>query len=304
MTYIKTKMKKEISIDSIITIHYFEYSDDFIFNERSHDFWEFLYIDHGEVFVYSYNESITLRAGDIMFYRPNELHSIISAGEDIPNLITISFSSSSPALKDFFGLHTTLSAKERSMIFNIISEANRAFSTPLYDPTVEQVAVDPSAPFGACQLIILYLEQFLIMIWRNHLSKTSEYPYVDGSKTTIHSKTAQFEEIIDYMQKHICDRLTVPAICDKFSISRSSLQSLFHTQKGCGTIEYFNQIKIEYAKEIIRSGTMNFTEISQYLSYSSLQYFSKQFKKTTGMSPLAYSSSVKAMSKAFPDDFK
>ncbi|MEG1742456.1 MAG: AraC family transcriptional regulator, partial [Acetivibrio sp.] len=33
-----------------------------------------------------------------------------------------------------------------------------------------------------------------------------------------------------------------------------------------------------------------------YLSYSSLQYFSKQFKKATGMSPLEYLNSVKKYS--------
>ena len=57
-------------------------------------------------------------------------------------------------------------------------------------------------------------------------------------------------------------------------------------------------MKIERAKDIIRDGTMNFTEIAYFLSYSSLQYFSKQFKKATGMSPLEYSSSVKGISRS------
>ncbi|HBA63143.1 MAG TPA: AraC family transcriptional regulator, partial [Lachnospiraceae bacterium] len=41
----------------------------------------------------------------------------------------------------------------------------------------------------------------------------------------------------------------------------------------------FNNMKIDRAKELIREGNMNFTEIAHFLSYSSLQYFSKQFKK-------------------------
>lgn len=101
------------------------------------------------------------------------------------------------------------------------------------------------------------------------------------------------------MGKHICDHLTVPVICEEFSISRSALQALFHKECSCGAIEYFNKMKIEYAKEMIRLGSMNFTEIAHYLSYSSLQYFSKQFKKSTGMSPLEYSSSVKGISHSF-----
>ena len=298
MTYIKTTLKKEISINSIITIHYFEYCKNFIFQGESHDFWEFLYVDNGQVSVRSDDEFFTLNTGDIIFHRPNEFHALKSIGKNAPNLVAVSFSSDSPALRDFYKLRTSLSLKERSMISNIISEAHSAFSTPLYDPSVEQVILNPSAPFGACQMILLYLEEFLITIKRNHLTRPDVHSSVEAP-VNMNTKTIHLQEIIDYMYKHICDHLTVPIICNEFSISRSSLQSLFNSQKECGAIEYFNQIKIEYAKEIIRSGTMNITEIAHYLSYSSLQYFSKQFKKATGMSPLTYSLSVKAMSNAF-----
>ena len=47
MTYIETKLKREIVIDSIITIHYFEYMRDFVFRGEFHDFWEFMYVDKG-----------------------------------------------------------------------------------------------------------------------------------------------------------------------------------------------------------------------------------------------------------------
>lgn len=45
MTYVKTHLKREIVINSIITIHYFEYIRDFIFHGEAHDFWEFAYVD-------------------------------------------------------------------------------------------------------------------------------------------------------------------------------------------------------------------------------------------------------------------
>lgn len=52
----------------------------------------------------------------------------------------------------------------------------------------------------------------------------------------------------------------------------------------------------------MRNSTMNFTEIAHFLSYGSLQYFSKQFKKITGLSPLEYSNSVKKYSDVLTDD--
>ncbi|MDY2594853.1 MAG: AraC family transcriptional regulator, partial [Oliverpabstia sp.] len=108
----------------------------------------------------------------------------------------------------------------------------------------------------------------------------------------------RLKKITEYMQFHICEQLNIEEICTHFSMSRSSLQNLFHKEKGCGPIEYFNNLKIERAKDMIRDGTRNFTEIAYFLSYSSLQYFSRQFKKSTGMSPMEYASSVKGISRA------
>ena len=78
MTYIETKLKREIVIDSIITIHYFEYMRDFVFRGESHDFWEFMYVDKGSVIVQGGEHQFTLHAGDIIFHEPNEFHAIRS----------------------------------------------------------------------------------------------------------------------------------------------------------------------------------------------------------------------------------
>lgn len=51
MTYVKTQLKREITIPAIVTIHYFEYMKDFAFKGESHDFWEFLYVDKGNILV-------------------------------------------------------------------------------------------------------------------------------------------------------------------------------------------------------------------------------------------------------------
>ena len=55
-------------------------------------------------------------------------------------------------------------------------------------------------------------------------------------------------------------------------------------------------MKIEYAKQLIRENQMNFTQISDFLGYSSIHYFSRQFKKISGMTPSEYASSIKALS--------
>lgn len=301
MTYVKTHLKREIVINSIITIHYFEYIRDFIFHGEAHDFWEFAYVDKGSVRIQAGEEQYLLHAGDIIFHEPNEFHAIESVGNTSPNLVAVSFVTHSSAMQIFRQKRCTLTMEERTLISKLISIARETLATPMNLPSIEQVKLRPNTPFGSEQLILLYLEFFLITVARNHANTQNvspQNPVPKISPERVMNKSERIEKIIEYLEFHICEQLKITDICEAHSLSRSALQALFHKEKGCGVIEYFNNMKIERAKDIIRDGTMNFTEIAYFLSYSSLQYFSKQFKKATGMSPLEYSSSVKGISRS------
>lgn len=300
MAYISTKLNYEIDIKEIITIHYFEYMKNFEFKGESHDFWEFLYVDKGTVLVQADSRQYQLETGDIIFHKPNEFHAIKAIGDKAPNLVAISFLCNSKAMDFYNEKVTALSPVEKTLIAQMIAEARIAFSTPLHIPSVEQVMLSDNAPFGSQQLILLYLELFLIQVQRDRSLNEKEYSKVLKLSTTKDSvaKSDMFEQIIRYMELHICEQLKIPDICKVFSISHSTLHALFQKNKNCGVIEYFNNMKIERSKEIIRDGNMNLTEIALFLSYNSLQHFSKQFKKATGMAPMKYASSVKGISQA------
>ena len=76
-------------------------------------------------------------------------------------------------------------------------------------------------------------------------------------------------------------------------IGRTQLQNVFQKETNMGVIEYFSKMKIDAAKHLIRDGLLNFTQISEHLGYTSIHYFSRQFKKITGTTPSAYAASVR-----------
>ena len=306
MTYVKTKLEKDIAVDSIITIHYFEYMKDFIFHGESHDFWEFLYVDKGSVLVQAGDSKFRLNTGDIIFHEPNEFHAMRSVGNESPNLVVMSFTSVSSAMDLFRRKSFALTMEERTLISAILNAAREAFSTPLHIPSIEQVKLNEQAPFGAQQFVQLCLELFLLTVARQ-ISFRSSRSADTGQRQVLPAgrqdhKNQYVQEIISYMQFHICEQLTLDQLCEQFSLSRSALQKLFHHEMGCGPMKYFNSLKIDRSKEMIRDGSWNLTEIAGFLSYSSLSYFSKQFKKATGMSPMEYATSVKGISNALRGD--
>ena len=298
MTYVKTTLQHSIDIDAIITLHYFEYMKNFEFKGESHNFWEFLYVDKGTVAVRADDTWTTLYTGDIIFHQPNEFHAIKSIGKDSPNLVVMSFTSSSQAMSFFVNKSFTLSMEERAMISRIITEGLHTLATPMHIPSVEQVQLKEHAPFGSQQMILLYLEMFLITLIREHQEESGASIQHKSSPEKESAGQERLSEILKYLEYHICEKLTGKDICNEFSMSRSAVQLLFHEQLNCGVIDYFNQMKIQRAKDIIRDGSMNLTEIAYFLSYSSLPYFSKQFRLATGMSPSAYASSIKGITDA------
>ena len=72
MQFTKIKLENCITVDSVYTIHYFEYTNNFYYAGESHDFWEFVYVDKGSVDICMDDKQITLKKGDIAFHQPNE----------------------------------------------------------------------------------------------------------------------------------------------------------------------------------------------------------------------------------------
>ncbi|MBR5122895.1 MAG: helix-turn-helix transcriptional regulator, partial [Anaerotignum sp.] len=63
----------------------------------------------------------------------------------------------------------------------------------------------------------------------------------------------------------------------------------FRQKTGHSLMEYFMQMKLSEAQRRIAVRDVTFTEISEELGFSSVNYFSKVFKQKTGMTPTEYS---------------
>lgn len=290
MQFTKNKLENCITIDSLYTIHYFEYTNNFYFAGESHDFWEFIYVDKGSVDICMDEKQITLKKGDIAFHQPNEFHKVSTYGHTAPNLVVISFESHSP-LMDFFRCQILKTEqRERALLADVLIEARKLFSSPLGDPYLTEMIKKENAPIGTEQLIKIHLEQFLLLLLQR-------YSVEDTKETTSSPQNTMdiFKRVATYMEENISKHLTIEQICWDNMIGRTKLQKIFHAEVGIGIIDYFSKLKINAAKHMIRDGKLNFSQISEQLGYSSIHYFSRQFKKITGMSPSEYASSVKSI---------
>lgn len=95
-----------------------------------------------------------------------------------------------------------------------------------------------------------------------------------------------------YIIAHVCDRLSVPKVAQMADVSPSYLTALFHKHLHISPGEYIRRVKLQKSKQLIRERKMNFTEIAEVLSYSTVHHFSRQFKEKFGISPTEYAKSL------------
>jgi AraC-like DNA-binding protein len=284
-------LEKSLEIRQLFSVHYFEYTSSYAFAGEAHDFWELLYVDKGTIHVRRGEESLDLTRGEMIFHAPGEFHALSANGMVAPNLIVVSFRCDSAAMEFFRGRVTSTGAEERMLLARIVSESRTVFSTPLNDPTIHTLVRRPDVRFGSEQLLSSALEELLIRLIRRGDALPVE-------KVQPRHAQDHLRDIISYLEQRLDQPLSLSQICRDNLVGRAQLERYFHEQTGGGVIDYFNKMKIRAAREMIREGRLNFTQIAARLGFQSVHYFSRRFKLLTGMSPSEYADSVKMLSEA------
>lgn len=94
----------------------------------------------------------------------------------------------------------------------------------------------------------------------------------------------EISRALEYVHQHYTEELSLKQIADIVGLSENYFSSLFKQEIGESLITYINRVRIQYAKEMLRSETMKVYEVAEKVGYRNTTYFSTMFKKVTGMS--------------------
>ena len=98
-------------------------------------------------------------------------------------------------------------------------------------------------------------------------------------------KNILIENAKDYVLKNFSKRIVLNDVADYLKISPGYLSSLFTKYEGIHFIDYVNQVKINEAKKMLRTGNYKIYQVAYMLGYENSSYFSRIFKKVTGCAP-------------------
>ena len=284
--YVKHKLANLISINRIVTIHHYEFGKNFNFEGEMHDFWEMVYVDKGIVNIRAGSREFSLMAGEVIFHKPNEFHTIATDGKNVADVFVISFVCSSSGMGFFKGRVAKVPPKLRKNISGIIEESERTFD--LMPMTGVALKLKPNAPIGGQQMIRIHLEEFLIKLVReeSRVENTGIFPTKESMENHLVTQMAEIAE------RHIYDKVSVFAICAELNYSRSYLSGIFKAATGQTLLQYIIGLKIREAKRLIRENNLSISAISDKLCFDNPHYFSTVFKRATNFTPTQYKNSV------------
>lgn len=289
--YTMHKFVRVITVSKIATMHYFEFDKNFKSHGESHNFWEMVYVDSGEVVICAGKKSFPLKQGEIYFHKPNEFHSLSSNKKVPSNIFIVTFDSSSKSMAFFKRKKAVLSAVHKSYIKTLLSEGAATFNLEFNNPQLTKLTLKPNAPFGSQQLIQSTLEQLLIMLIRDENTAQYSNNTISGQKSVNNHLVSA---VLDILYSNIYGRITVTEICRKLNYSKTYISKIFSECCNSTIIEYYTKIKINEAKKLIREERYSFSEISDMLGFDNPHYFSRVFKRITNMTPREYTYSTKS----------
>lgn len=100
-------------------------------------------------------------------------------------------------------------------------------------------------------------------------------------------KTA--EDMEQYIRQHYTEDITLESIASMMGFHTVYLNRIFKKEKQITPIQFLINLRIEKAKELIQQNpTWDFATIGESVGYHDPHYFSRAFKKATGLSPSEY----------------
>lgn len=87
--------------------------------------------------------------------------------------------------------------------------------------------------------------------------------------------------------------ISLDSMSEMIHLNATYFSALFKKEAGVNFLDYLSDLRINAAKEYLRDPLKGASEIASLVGYDSAGYFTRAFKKRTGMTPTEYRKSIK-----------
>ncbi len=284
----RIKIKNSITVSSIITMYYYDFTATYRSGREKHNFWEFVYVDNGRVIVTANDSTHVLNKGEMIFHKPNEMHSVKCDGETPANIFIMSFVASGNGMNFFKHRIVNVPYSLQGILAAIVDEMQTS-----YGENPGFITERPVKCFAADQMIKNYLESFMILTRRAIQSGQTDSSYSKVLQNNAAKVNKLVNKVIEVLEANVFGNIKIDELCKITNYGKSQLCETFKNTTGKTVMQYYTELKINQAKILMRELQLNNSQISDRLCFSSPQYFTRVFKQMTSMTPGDYKRSIR-----------
>ena len=93
---------------------------------------------------------------------------------------------------------------------------------------------------------------------------------------------------LEFIKKNYMNKISLADVADVAHISPSYFSKIFKEEMGCNFNTYLNEVRVTMSKRLLLDDSVSLVDIAFLTGYEDQSYFSKVFKKMTGISPGKY----------------
>ncbi len=259
------------------------------FNQRYMDqtllHWHFccemVFVHSGEQRLNIGDRSLTLKGGDLVYIHPRQVHEFINTARDGSDLSLLKFNTSLLLSREPYD------AEIRYFRPFLPESGYRCLTFPgggkkmAYYPQ-QIIAEEQAGKFGfetrmrnlICQLISELAD--------------SVTPLPVNSVCLSTREQEQFNYLLQYLSEHYAENDLMEQALEICSLSYSNFAAKFKRMYGKTFTEYLNHIRVSSARQMLLNSSDPIGLIAEACGYHDPGYFSRIFRRITGVSPLAY----------------
>lgn len=274
------------------------YSSPWMHFPRTSDEYILYLIKKGELYIREEECEYVLRQGDFLILEPNKMH--CGYRKSLCDYYYVHFKHpKTTAIADKAEAdpeHEMIRKRKKSLTSSLLSEMPAADSLCLIPKNYH---IENSNEFivllneiineyyrkyeyykeqASCRVLDLF-----IRIGRAYVTAKMQSTQAPVSKAFVKSQT-----ILNYLNREYHGKISSTTIEQTFESNYDYLNRIFHKSTGFTILNYLNMLRINKAKEIIETTPLKFSEIGYLVGLNNQYYFSKLFKKYTGMTPTQY----------------
>ena len=264
----------QVRVKEILGYYYSIRDSGYHFEGESHNYYELTYVDRGTLLTEIEGVEYELKERELIIYGPNQYHNQKIREGSSCSYVTILFE-----------------LEDTTTHFDFLLNKIFAYTKKIH--TLMKTFVNESSslvPYMDSLMLCIFQEVIIRLLQSEFVQQEPDKKPVTDARQHYHDEL--LEQILTFIDETIYDPITVGEICQKFSMSRSSLQILFNENLNQTPKKYINELKLEKSRQMISESRYTISEIALMLGFNSIHYFSRAFTLKYGMAPTEYAKTL------------